>query len=96
MKHYYILLETDDASSSFISNVKTYDENNNPIISKKYYEIYFLPQVEDIKVLKISNKQIIVQENNQSDAFKSFKKIYPDLYKRSYKDFYEKELCIQM
>lgn len=97
MKQHYILLETDDADSSFIIQSNVYnEESGETVLEKRYYEIYSLPSVEDIKVYKIANKQIIVQESNQVEAFKSLKKIYPNLYRRSHKNFYEKKLHIQV
>ena len=79
MKRYYILIETDNADSTFI-------------MENRHYEIYSLPPIEMIA----STKNIIVSEVNQSDAFRSLKKLNKNLFKRSSKEFYEKELNLQV
>lgn len=58
------------------------------IMEEQDYEIY------SVKILENNASDIIVRALTQSDAFKEFKKIYPQLFKRSNKKFYEKELFL--
>jgi len=69
--------------------LETEDNNASFIMNERYYEIYFLNKSFDEK-----KTDIIVSAINQFDAFKLFRKNYPELYIRSTKDFYECQLWI--
>ena len=70
--------------------VKVSDENFTFIGDNNYYEIYSLPT--NILDLKINDN--LVKASSQFEAFKKFKRAYPNLNKLAHKNFYEKELRI--
>lgn len=76
----YILIGTENKNATFI--VKG-DEIT-------FFEIFQL----DSKVKKIEKSSTVIQALNQQEALKKFRLIYPNLMKRSNKDYYEAVLII--
>lgn len=80
----YILIGTKNKNATFIMKG---DEIT-------FFEIFQLfDNVKDVNNQKKKNN-IIVSAINQQEALKKFRSIYPDLMKRSNKDYYEAVLII--
>lgn len=76
----YILIGTENKNATFIMKG---DEIT-------FFEIFQL----DSKVKKIEKSSTVIQALNQQEALKRFRLIYPNLMKRSNKDYYEAVLII--
>lgn len=76
----YILIGTENKNATFIMKG---DEIT-------FFEIFQL----DGKVKEIEKSSTVIQALNQQEALKKFRSIYPDLMKRSNKDYYEAVLII--
>lgn len=80
---WYIIIETENKESTFICD-------------DSYYEIYYIPSTLILSENQNKDASIIVKAKNQIEAFKKFRNYYINLLKFASKDFYEKELRIQM
>ena len=78
----YILIGTENKNATFIMKG---DEIT-------FFEIFQLSG--NIKDINNQKNNIIVSAINQQEALKKFRSIYPDLMKRSNKDYYEAVLII--
>lgn len=78
----YILIGTENKNATFIMKG---DEIT-------FFEIFQLS--DNVKNINNQENNIIVSAINQQEALKKFKLIYPELMKRSNKDYYESVLII--
>lgn len=78
----YILIGTENKNATFIMKG---DEIT-------FFEIFQLSG--NVKDINNQENNIIVSAINQQEALKKFRSIYPDLMKRSNKDYYEVILII--
>lgn len=80
--YFYILIGTENKNATFIMKS---DEIT-------FFEIFQLSG--NVKDINNQENNIIVSAINQQEALKKFRSIYPDLMKRSNKDYYEAVLII--
>lgn len=78
----YILIGTENKNATFVMKG---DEIT-------FFEIFQLS--DSVKDINNQKNNIIVSAINQQEALKKFRLIYPDLMKRSNKDYYEAVLII--
>lgn len=77
----YILIKTNNPNAAFLIN-------GNAV---EYYEIFRFPNIDDTAV---DENKIIVKAPNQQEALKKFRIDFPNLLKRSSKEYYETELIL--
>lgn len=84
---YYILLETENEDATFVQKV-------DDIF--RFFEIFQLSKnvIFNNKACPQSSTEIIVVAINQQDALKKFGKKFPNLKKRTIKDYYETVLSV--
>lgn len=85
--NYYILVETENKEATFIQRI---DEDF------RFFEIFQLSRnvIFANKAHPESSSAIIVNAVSQQEALKKFGKNFPNLKKRSVKDYYEAALII--
>lgn len=81
-QHLYILVGTENNNATFLLK-------DSKIM---FFEIFQL----DNKVIAFeqSNNKVVVEALNQQEALKKFRQYYPNLVKRSTKDYYEAVLIV--
>lgn len=77
----YILIKTDDIDATFLIRGK----------AMEYYEIFRFYNIEDSVV---NENKIMTKAINQQEALKKFRIDFPNLLKRSSKDYHETDLII--
>ena len=84
---YYILQETENENATFVQKV-------DDIF--RFFEIFQLSEnvIFNNKACPQSSTEIIVVAINQQDALKKFGKKFPNLKKRTIKDYYETALIV--
>lgn len=77
----YILIKTDNENATFLIKGEEIE----------YFEILRFFNISDETV---ENEKILVKAPNQQEALKKFRNIFPNLVKRSSKDYYEAKLIL--